>query len=533
MHGAGCHIRNGKSDHNSNDSVTTTASSPSAPPSRSAESHRRRGLLLSAAGLTAAATSTAVVVGPAEPAWAALFRGRPAPGLLLLDARGDGDSGPAFPVVRNEQQQADADAVPAVCPEYALLRVLPVRNPVFLTVAQNVEAVSALRSGDDGGIAGGPGTGADGTWRRAERSVDTALSLLANKRGQLEPVFNPEDSTELAIMKAERGEVLIGELFQGLEGLKAAIEARNATCTFERQRGALLNLGFLGELLVREFPYDVPSKGKYSFLPRLMGRARVTFRFKRAGAVLGDVTIVADGYTAPITAGNFVDLCVRNFYTGLPVRETTKRVGSYQEPVSLSINVLGTFNEGFYDPLTGKLRRIPLEIIRLEGKPKLSYTFSRRFLESTSLEEVPGEGTFLSAPAITSKPLVTFETPGLVAFNHPSNDPNGGSSEFFGLQQATSPSSSAAAAASSSNSKANAKRNLLDGLYAPFGYIIEGIDIFNSLQPDDVIHSTTVDEFGQLNLIKIRSSSFKEVAQGTEEAGKNNIINEEIQSGGK
>jgi hypothetical protein len=33
-----------------------------------------------------------------------------------------------------------------------------------------------------------------------------------------------------------------------------------------------------------------------------------------------------------------------------------------------------------------------------------------------------------------------------------------------------------------------------------------------------VIDSTTVDEFGQLNLVKIRSSSSKEVAKGTEEA---------------
>ncbi len=31
---------------------------------------------------------------------------------------------------------------------------------------------------------------------------------------------------------------------------------------------------------------------------------KVTFRFKRGGSVLGNVKIVADGYVAPITAGN-------------------------------------------------------------------------------------------------------------------------------------------------------------------------------------------------------------------------------------
>ena len=62
------------------------------------------------------------------------------------------------------------------------------------------------------------------------------------------------------------------------------------------------------------------------------------------------------------------------------------------------------------------------------------------------------------------------------------------------------------------------KRSMLDGQYAPFGYIIEGFEVFNSLEPGDIIDSTSVDAFGQLNLVKIRSSTFKEVAQGTEEA---------------
>ena len=154
---------------------------------------------------------------------------------------------------------------------------------------------------------------------------------------------------------------------------------------------------------------------------------------------------------------------------------------------------------GFYDPLTGKLRRIPLEIIRLEGKPKLSYS-SRgfEFAESSNFDSAD----FLPA-ALTSKPLLSFETFGLIGFNHPPNDPNGGSSEFFGLQ---------------TTNDTDVRRSALDGRYAPFGYIIGGGDIFDSLESGDEIASTTVDSFGQLNLVKIRSSSFKEVAQGTEDA---------------
>jgi peptidylprolyl isomerase len=382
---------------------------------------------------------------------------------------------------------------PTLSSEYALLRVLPVKNPVFRTLEQNVGNLSVLRYRDQNEES------VVGAWTKAEQSIDTAIKVLDNKRNQLEPVFNPDDSTEVAILKAERGEILLGDMRQNLESMREAIAVKNFTCTLRKQRNALLNLGFLGELLVKQYPFNVPSKGKYSYLPRLLGRAQVTFRFKRAGAFLGDVTIVADGYTAPITAGNFVDLCLRGFYTGLPLWEGIKRVGSYQTSTSVPINIFGSYNEGFYDPLTGKLRRIPLEIIRLEGKPKLSYS-SRglEFGESSNFDDAN-----FSQAALMSKPLLSFETIGLVAFNHPENDPNGGSSEFFGLQPTNGTS---------------IKRNALDGQYAPFGYVIDGIDVFDSLQSGDEIASTLVDDFGQLNLVKIRSSSFKEVTQGSDEA---------------
>jgi peptidylprolyl isomerase len=198
-------------------------------------------------------------------------------------------------------------------------------------------------------------------------------------------------------------------------------------------------------------------------------------------------------------------LCLRNFYTGLLIKGPTKKLGllSQESQENFPVNILGSYNEGFFDPLTGQLRQIPLEIILIEGTQKLSYSYSRRFAEP---EFELGEAKFV--PSTASKPLLTFETPGLVAFNHPVDNPNGGSSEFFGLQ-------------SSVTKNRKFKRNMLDGQYAPFGYIIEGFDIFDSLEPGDVIDSTSVDDFGQLNLVKIRSSTFKEVARGTEEASAN------------
>ena len=119
---------------------------------------------------------------------------------------------------------------------------------------------------------------------------------MIQKQGRIEPVYNPEDSTELAIEKATRGEVLIDELRKELEEIVNATYQLNATKVFYKQKEALLALSYLGELLVNEFPYIVPSKGKFSFLPRLQGRAKVTFRMKRGKNVLGNITIIADGY---------------------------------------------------------------------------------------------------------------------------------------------------------------------------------------------------------------------------------------------
>jgi Peptidyl-prolyl cis-trans isomerase (rotamase) - cyclophilin family len=275
--------------------------------------------------------------------------------------------------------------------------------------------------------------------------------------------------------------------------------------------------------------------------------------------VLGNVTILADGFAAPITAGNFVDLSMRNFYTGLPVKVLKKRlgvkasltmaedslvaydiastvdkiagedsvikksIGSFMEgllglnteraseeagsssdgddggggspnTVLTSMPILGSFNEGFYDPLTAKPRRIPLEIVqydRLLGTAKLSYESG-----FTGGNAASANSTLLSVltPDISrSPPLLTFDIPGLVAMNHPDLNLNGGSSEFFSLTE---------------KDMVPERTSLLNGQYAIFGYILEGLDLMQNLQAGDIISSTYVDEWGLMNLKKIRGTSF-------------------------
>lgn len=80
--------------------------------------------------------------------------------------------------------------------------------------------------------------------------------------------------------------------------------------------------------------YSIPDE--YASLPRLRGLATVDMVLKYGGSGKGfrladDVTIlpeitmklVVDGFTAPLTAGNFIDLVDKKFYDGMKVKKQT------------------------------------------------------------------------------------------------------------------------------------------------------------------------------------------------------------------
>jgi peptidylprolyl isomerase len=66
--------------------------------------------------------------------------------------------------------------------------------------------------------------------------------------------------------------------------------------------------------MVQGFPFEVPEQ--YSNLPQLKGRATVEIKTNK-----GQVTVVVDGYSAPVTAGNFVDLVQRGSITDWSLSE--------------------------------------------------------------------------------------------------------------------------------------------------------------------------------------------------------------------
>eukprot|EP00978_Attheya_sp_CCMP212_P019642 scaffold55275_cov48-Attheya_sp.AAC.3 len=403
--------------------------------------------------------------------------------------------------------------------EECLLKLLPVRNKVLRQLEKDLLDVSVVRTADlnDGVV-----------WKTVCRNLQGTLKFLDDKRSRLEPVFNQEDSTELSIAKSMEGEQLIEALRNQLVALVNASAAKQLTATVDAQKAALLALGQVGELLVEKFPFDVPEEGKFAFLPRLMGRTRVTFGIKRpkVPGLLGNITIVADGYAAPLTAGNFVDLALRGFYTGLAIKNMTKRFGAKSalfeddsgssgvvvtlpktlerafagrldsiyddgETKTMSIPILGSYEEGFYDPLTAKPRRVPLEIVRLDPSGDgAKLTYAQGFSKLTSATGTDGK----------CKPLLNFNIPGLVCLNHPDRSLNSGNSEFFSLPKREIAKDTSA---------------LMLGQYAPFGYIIDGFDLYQDLKEGDIIDSTFVSERGALNLIKLRGKTFADVIEGT------------------
>lgn len=190
---------------------------------------------------------------------------------------------------------------------------------------------------------------------------------------------------------------------------------------------------------------------QFSNLPRLSGEATVEMVVKGS-----PIVIRIDGANAPITAGNFVDLVNRQVYDGLAfhrvVREPQPFVVQGGDPQSkdpaFPVNQLGT--GGFVDPTTNQERRIPLEI-KPEGTDQPVYS-----------------KTFETAK-VTAQPELRH-TRGAVAMARSALPDSASSQFYFALNDLT----------------------FLDGNYAVFGYVTNGMEVVDQIQQGDRITSAKV-----------------------------------------
>jgi peptidyl-prolyl cis-trans isomerase B (cyclophilin B) len=206
--------------------------------------------------------------------------------------------------------------------------------------------------------------------------------------------------------------------------------------------------------------------------PRLEGDATVAI------VVKGEtITIEVNGTNAPITAGNFVDLVRRGFYDGLVfhrvVREPKPFVVQAGDPNSKNPNFpleqLGA--GGFIDPETKQPRFVPLEI-KPEGKAEIVYgkTLRDQYQEVVGKKIEQGESQE-SAERNTPELVPSMKHKrGAVAMAR-SDFPDSASSQFYITLSAL---------------------QFLDGDYAVFGYVTEGMDVVDKIQQGDRIESAKV-----------------------------------------
>lgn len=186
-------------------------------------------------------------------------------------------------------------------------------------------------------------------------------------------------------------------------------------------------------------------------LPHLEGNATVELRVNGSPIVIEIL-----GKEAPITAGNFVDLVNKGVYNGTSfhrvVKEPTPFVVQGGDPLSKDPRTppqaLGSGN--FIDPATGKPRLIPLEI-----KP--------------ANQPAPVYGKTLLEAGVTAEPQLKHLR-GAVAMAR-AQDPNSASAQFY---------------------IALTDLGFLDGNYAVFGRVTQGMDVVDGIKQGDRIESARV-----------------------------------------
>jgi peptidylprolyl isomerase len=307
----------------------------------------------------------------------------------------------------------------------AILRyALPIDNKPIRSAQSSLEDISNQLRGK--------------RWNQISADIKKAGNIIAKQQADiLKSVPDTQQAT---------AQTILTDIQTGIEALDIAAAARDKEQTQAARDTVLDRIGTLEATMVDKFPFEVPAE--YNNLPQLKGRSTIAMKTSK-----GDLKIVIDGYSAPVTGGNFVDLVQRGFYNNLPfTRAENDYVLQVGDPVGEEV--------GFIDPKTKKYRAIPLEVL-VKGDTEPTY--------GITLEDAGRYG---------DEPVLPFSAYGALAMARPEPDPNGGSSQFFFFlfePELTPPG-----------------RNLLDGRYAIFGYVIEGQEVLEQIKAGDKIESAKV-----------------------------------------
>ncbi len=272
-------------------------------------------------------------------------------------------------------------------------------------------------------------------WSATRRDVQSFEQLLNQYQPSLVAQLR-EDQQAFAAAQLDEIRTKLEDLSQSLSRRsRGKSEARAA---YEAIQPVLTDLE---TEWVNEFPFEIPAE--YADYPLLLGRAKVEVETTQ-----GSLIITLDGYNAPVTAGNFADLVQKGFYDGLGIdRVENFYVIQAGDPPGEA--------DGYMDPNTQHMRTIPMEI-RAKGEAQPYY----------------GK-TFQELGRWDAEPVLPFSAKGTIAMARYPDDPNSASSQFFLFiaEPDLTP----------------AGLNLMDGRFAVFGYVTEGVEVVDKLSLDDQI----------------------------------------------
>ena len=219
----------------------------------------------------------------------------------------------------------------------------------------------------------------------------------------------------------------------------------------DTQQASSLSSTTPSESVSSSVPVTQATTATFNDLPKLQGKATVVMTVNDQ-----PITIEVDGTKAPISAGNFVDLVQRGVYNRLAfhrvVRQPQPFVVQGGDPQSkdpkVPVEQLGT--GGFTDPATKAERYIPLEI-------------------TPSGAATPIYSQTLKTAGISESPSLQHKR-GAVAMAR-SQSPDSASSQFYFTL---------------------ADLGFLDGDYAVFGYVTDGMKVVDKIQQGDRIQSAKV-----------------------------------------
>lgn len=288
-------------------------------------------------------------------------------------------------------------------------------------------------------------------WSKVDNHIKKAEYILNNR---VEKIL-----TSVPDSRSDDASSLLSRVSERIPDAEAAVSSKKSDKLTNVCRDMLRDVGSVEQMMVTGFPFDIPDE--FASLPQLRGRATVEMVLRKGGddqfdinGVLykeGKLTMVLDGYSAPISAGNFADLVNKGFYNGTDVVRSDGFIVQAGKPKD---------GNGYVDKESGSLRTIPLEVFAKGDKEPIY---------GITLED-DGRGA--------SSTVLPFTSYGTLAMARSELEPNSASSQFFWFlfEPDLTP----------------AGRNLMDGNWGVMGYTTEGQLFLRGLQKGDTIVSAKI-----------------------------------------